>query len=256
MFRKMIVGGVAAAAALTAFAPVALAADNDKPTVQLNAGSNVNVYQFTGGNTAFGNCPNGKGVFSSPALVFSDYQYGPTDHYHGNVAARATLKPGLPVTPGTWPLFMTCGDKEVDAVFTVPAQTTPPPTTTTTPPAQKQQTVQLNADTAALPGRTNVYQYTEGNVAFGYCPDNVKGVFFSPALFFSNYGYTPTNHYDGNVAATATLRPGTSAGTYYLALTCGDKTVTTNFTVPAKQVTKTPVGAPQTGGGATATVVE
>jgi hypothetical protein len=36
---------------------------------------------------------------------------------------------------------------------------------------------------------------------------------------------------------------------------CGDKVASVDFTVPAKQVTKKPVGAPQTGGGA-ATVFE
>lgn len=255
MFRKMIVGGVIAAAAL-AGAPAALASGHDQLAVQLNAGARTNVYQFTGGNTAFGNCPNGKGVFSSPVLVFSDYKYGPTNHFDGNVSATARLKPGA-VGTGTSPLFFTCGDKQIDVVITVPPQTTPPPTTTTnTPqPAQDQPTVQLNVDTAAMMGRQNVYQLSGENSALGFCP-NGKGVFSSPVLTFSDYLEVSPADVTANIAATATLKPGVGAGTYKLSMTCGDKIVSTDFLVPAKQVTKTPVGAPQTGGGGTATVVE
>jgi hypothetical protein len=251
MFRKIIVGGLVAVAALAGFAPAALASDNDQLAVQLNVDSPANVYQLNGSNTVFGNCPNGKGVFSSPALIISDYKYGPTKDFDGNVSATATLVPGI--GPGTSPLFMTCGDKQIDVVITLPEQPTPPPTTTTTPPAAEQPFVELNVNTAALQEK-NVYQLDKQNGALGFCPG--KGVFSSPVLTFGEYKYTAPAMTGENVYAPATLKPGVGAGTYKLSMTCDGQTVSTDFTVPGKQVTKTPVGAPQTGGGGTATVVE
>ncbi|QUQ70872.1 hypothetical protein [Kutzneria sp. CA-103260] len=127
-------------------------------------------------------------------------------------------------------------------------------TTTTPPPAQGELFVQLNADTAALPGRANVYQFTEGNVAYGNCPGD-KGVFSSSALTFDGYTYNAdVMAVTSNVFAKAKLKPGVGAGAYKLTMTCGNRSISATFTVPGKQVTKTPVGAPQTGGGGTATV--
>jgi hypothetical protein len=251
MFRKMMVG-VAVAVAALAGAPAALASGHDQLAVQLNVDAGrVNVFQWTEGNTAFGNCPNGKGVFSSPTLVFSNYKYGPTNHFDGNVSATATFKPGMG-WPGTSPLFMTCGDKQIDAVITVPS---PPTTTTTTPPPPVNHPfVQLNTDTAAI-FEKNVYQFAHSNWANGYCPDHVV-VFSSSVLTFGDNQYNPYEMHNLNVSAPATLKPGVGAGTYKLSMTCDGQTVSTDFLVPAKQVTKTPVGAPQTGGGGTATVVE
>jgi hypothetical protein len=110
---------------------------------------------------------------------------------------------------------------------------------------------QLNSGAA-----TNVYQLTGKNVAVGRCPDS-KAVFESSALTFGDYTYgVDTNHVQSTVFAKATLKPGIVAGAYKLTMTCGKQTVSTTFTVPGQQVTKKPVGAPQTGGGATATVFE
>ena len=81
-------------------------------------------------------------------------------------------------------------------------------------------------------------------------------MFSSSALTFSDYEYGSTNHFDGNLAAHATLKPGIVAGAYKLTMTCGKQAVSTTFKVPGKQVTKKPVGAPQTGGGGAATVFE
>ncbi|GAA3434415.1 hypothetical protein [Kutzneria kofuensis] len=120
---------------------------------------------------------------------------------------------------------------------------------------QDEPTVQLNADTAALSGRMNVYQFTEGNTAYGNCSAG-KAVFSSSALTFSDYRYEPMADTSANVSATAKLRPGIVAGAYKLAMTCGNKVVSATFTVPGKKATPKPVGAPQTGGGGTATVFE
>ncbi|MFI9385192.1 hypothetical protein [Kutzneria sp. NPDC052558] len=253
MLAKTIVGGAIAATAVLAAAPMALAADYT--VTQLNDGATLNVYQLTGTNRAYGNCA-GHGTFESSALDFSDYSYNQSNHFYITQAATATLKPG--VGPGTYTLSVACDGRGTGSVsFTVPDTTTAPPTTTPAPPAgQNQLSVQLNADTAALPGRMNVYQFKEGNTAFGYCPGD-KGVFSSPALTFSGYTYgVDTNHVTSNVFAKATLKPGIVAGAYKLTMTCGKQSISTTFKVPSQQVTKKPVGAPQTGGGATATVFE
>jgi hypothetical protein len=250
MFTKTVIGGAVVAAALLAAAPAAFATDYS--VTQLNDGAATNVYQFTGTNTATGHCPD-PGTFVSPELTFSNYSYNQSNHFYITMSATATLKPG--VKPGAYSLSVSCGDKgSGSAAFTVPDTTTT--TAPTQPPAQGELFVQLNADTAALPGRANVYQFTEGNVAYGNCPGG-KGVFSSSALTFSDYTYDAgTMHVTSNVFATAKLKPGVGAGVHKLTMTCADKSVSTDFTVPGKQVTKTPVGAPQTGGGGTATVFE
>jgi hypothetical protein len=80
-----------------------------------------------------------------------------------------------------------------------------------------------------------------------------RGVFDSPVLTFGapNYGYGETGHGSANATCAAASGP----ARYTLVMRCGDKIASVDFTVPAKQVTKKPVGAPQTGGGA-ATVFE
>lgn len=253
MFAKTVLGGAVVAAALLAAAPAAFA--TDYTTTQLNDGSTTNVYQATGTNLATGNCP-GVGHFVSSELTFSNYNYNQSNHFYITMSATATLKPG--VGPGTYSLSVDCAQGSGSASFTVPdtsTTTTPPPTTTTQPPAQDQPWVQLNKDTAVLSGLANVYQSTGTNIALGLCPDG-KGVFSSSALTFSDYGYGPGADAANNVEATAKLKPGIVAGAYKLMMTCGNETVSATFKVPGKQVVKTPVGAPQTGGGGAATVVE
>ena len=80
-------------------------------------------------------------------------------------------------------------------------------------------------------------------------------MFSSSALTFGDYVYGPGADAVINVQAVATLKSGVGPGTYKLSMTCGNRSVSASFTVPGKQVTTTPVGAPQTGGG-TATVFE
>lgn len=131
-------------------------------------------------------------------------------------------------------------------------------TTTTTPApptAQDEPHVQLNAATVDRLDLVNVYNLTGVNEAYGACSDG-KAVFSSSALTFGDYQYQPMADVSANVAAAAKLKPGIVAGAYKLTMTCGNKTVSATFKVPGKQVVKTPVGAPQTGGGGAATVVE
>lgn len=246
MFVKTIIGGAVAATALLAAAPAAFATDYS--ATQLNDGATTNVYQLTGANTASGHCP-GEGHFVSSELTFSDYHYNQSNHFYITMSATATVKPG--VAPGTYSLSVDCQNGSGSASFTVPAAST---TTTTTPapPAYEDPTVQLNADTPALPGRTNIYQFNEANVAYGVCLDG-KATFSSSALTFGDFQYVSPADMAANVSAPAKLKPGIVAGAYKLTMTCGDKTVSTTFKVPGKAVVK-PVGAPQTGGGGAATL--
>ncbi|MEV6607569.1 hypothetical protein [Kutzneria sp. NPDC051319] len=116
---------VPAASTTTTTTPAPPAEPQGKLTVQLNAATAekldaVNVYQTAGHNVAYGNCPGGKGVFSSSALTFGDYQYIRGADTETNVNAAATLKPGI--VAGAYKLTMTCGDKTVSTTFKVPGK--------------------------------------------------------------------------------------------------------------------------------------
>ena len=100
----------------------------DPVTVQLNQDTVVlhgqlNVYQRgVGPNLALADCPGAKSgatTFSSPALTFSHYDFGPFVGVKATVAADATLVPGT--APGSYPLTVTCGGKPYTATFTVSA---------------------------------------------------------------------------------------------------------------------------------------
>jgi hypothetical protein len=111
--------------------------------------------------------------------------------------------------------------------------------------------VQLNVNTAINQTLVNKYVHDAPNVALAKC-DGAAPAFASPALTFANYFPGPFMGTDANISADATLKPGTPAGTYPLTVTCGGKSYSAQFTVPAAQVTKVPAGAAQAGDGSMA----
>ena len=126
MVVRTVLAGAAVAAALVGAAPSAFASSD--LTVQLNAAGGpsgpTNTFQFTASNTAYGNCPGGHGVFSSPVLLFGSHQYGPSGQPDTNVRAAALLRPGI--VAGAYKLTMTCGDESVSTTITVPDGSLPP----------------------------------------------------------------------------------------------------------------------------------
>lgn len=129
--RKSAIFAVAAAIGLTGTAVPAMAADgpaSDPVTVQLNQDTavlhgQVNAYQRgSDPNLALAYCPGAKegtAAFSSPALRFSQYFYGEMVGVKATMNAHASLAPGT--KPGSYPLTVTCGGKQYNATFTVPA---------------------------------------------------------------------------------------------------------------------------------------
>lgn len=100
----------------------------DPVTVQLNQDTAVlhdqlNIYQHgVGPNLALADCPGAKPgatTFSSPALTFSHYDFGPFVGVKATVSADANLAPGT--APGRYPLTVNCGGKPYTATFSVPA---------------------------------------------------------------------------------------------------------------------------------------
>ena len=111
--------------------------------------------------------------------------------------------------------------------------------------------VQLNVNTAINQTLVDKYVRDAPNVALGKCEGD-KPTFDSPVLTFSNYTPGPFMGADANVSADATLKPGTPAGSYELSVSCSTGSYTTQFTVPAPQVSKVPSGAAKAGDGSMA----
>ena len=111
--------------------------------------------------------------------------------------------------------------------------------------------VQLNVNTAINQSLVDKYVRDAPNVALAKC-EGASPAFSSPALTFSNYTPGPFMGADANISADAALKPGTGAGTYPLTVTCGSQTYSTQFTVPAPQVSKVPSGAAKAGDGSMA----
>ncbi|MEA5365920.1 hypothetical protein VA596_40785 [Amycolatopsis sp., V23-08] len=111
--------------------------------------------------------------------------------------------------------------------------------------------VQLNVNTAINQSLVDKYVRDAPNVALAKC-DGASPAFSSPVLTFSNYTPGPFMGADANISADAALKPGTAAGTYPLSVTCGGKSYSTQFSVPAAQVTKVPSGAAKAGDGSMA----
>jgi hypothetical protein len=118
-------------------------------------------------------------------------------------------------------------------------------------PAPSAGSVQLNVNTAINQSLVDKYVRDAPNVALAKC-EGAAPAFSSPALTFANYTPGPFMGADANISADATLKPGTAAGTYPLTVTCGDKSYSTRFSVPAAQVTKVPSGAAKAGDGSMA----
>lgn len=115
-------------------------------------------------------------------------------------------------------------------------------------PAQKAGSVQLNVNTAINQTLVGKYVRDAPNVALAKC-EGTSPSFSSPVLTFTNYTPGPFMGADANISADAELKPGTAAGTYPLTVTCGGQTYSTQFTVPAAQVSKVPSGAAKAGDG-------
>ncbi|MFJ1761911.1 hypothetical protein ACIOD2_16430 [Amycolatopsis sp. NPDC088138] len=118
-------------------------------------------------------------------------------------------------------------------------------------PAPSAGSVQLNVNTAINQSLVDKYVRDAPNVALAKC-DGASPAFSSPVLTFSNYTPGPFMGADANISADAALKPGTAAGTYPLSVTCGGKSFSTQFSVPAAQVTKVPSGAAKAGDGSMA----
>lgn len=123
--------------------------------------------------------------------------------------------------------------------------------TTTPAPPPAPGKVQLNVNTAVNQTLVDKYVLDAPNVAVAQCPGD-SPTFASPALTFSNYTPGPFNGVDANITADAALKPGTAAGSYPLTVTCGGKSYSTTFSVPAPQVSKVPQGAAKAGDGSMA----
>jgi hypothetical protein len=111
--------------------------------------------------------------------------------------------------------------------------------------------VQLNVNTAINQTLVDKYVRDAPNVALAKC-DGASPAFSSPVLTFTNYTPGPFMGADANISADVELKPGTAAGTYPLSVTCGGKSYSTQFTVPAAQVAKVPSGAAKAGDGSMA----
>jgi hypothetical protein len=111
--------------------------------------------------------------------------------------------------------------------------------------------VQLNVNTAINQSLVDKYVRDAPNVALAKC-EGASPAFSSPVLTFTNYTPGPFMGADANISADAALEPGTAAGTYPLTVTCGGKSYSTRFSVPAAQVTKVPAGAAKAGDGSMA----
>ncbi|MFG1642390.1 hypothetical protein ACGFMK_19050 [Amycolatopsis sp. NPDC049252] len=118
-------------------------------------------------------------------------------------------------------------------------------------PAPSAGSVQLNVNTAINQSLVDKYVRDAPNVALAKC-DGASPAFSSPVLTFSNYTPGPFMGADANISADAALKPGTAAGTYPLSVTCGGKSYSTQFSVPAAQVSKVPSGAAKAGDGSMA----
>jgi hypothetical protein len=118
-------------------------------------------------------------------------------------------------------------------------------------PAPSAGSVQLNVNTAINQSLVDKYVRDAPNVALAKC-DGASPAFSSPVLTFANYTPGPFMGADANISADATLKPGTAAGTYPLTMTCGGKSYSTRFSVPAAQVAKVPSGAAKAGDGSMA----
>jgi hypothetical protein len=128
--------------------------------------------------------------------------------------------------------------------------TSPTPAATQAAPAQAG-SVQLNVNTAINQTLVDKYVRDAPNVALAKC-DGASPAFSSPVLTFTNYTPGPFMGADANISADVELKPGTAAGTYPLSVTCGGKSYSTQFTVPAAQVAKVPSGAAKAGDGSMA----
>jgi hypothetical protein len=120
-----------------------------------------------------------------------------------------------------------------------------------TSPAPAKGSVQLNVNTAINQTLVDKYVRDAPNVALAKC-EGATPAFSSPALTFSNYTPGPFMGADANISADAALKPGIPAGTYPLTVTCGGQTYSTQFSVPAPQVSKVPAGAAKAGDGSMA----
>jgi hypothetical protein len=120
-----------------------------------------------------------------------------------------------------------------------------------TPAAAQAGSVQLNVNTAINQTLVDKYVRDAPNVALAKC-DGASPAFSSPVLTFTNYTPGPFMGADANISADVELKPGTAAGTYPLSVTCGGKSYSTQFTVPAAQVAKVPSGAAKAGDGSMA----
>jgi hypothetical protein len=127
-------------------------------------------------------------------------------------------------------------------------QQSPSPTPSAAP---AKGSVQLNVNTAINQSLVDKYVRDAPNVALAKC-EGASPKFSSPALTFSNYTPGPFMGADANISADAALTPGTPAGTYPLTVTCGGQTYSTQFSVPAPQVSKVPSGAAKAGDGSMA----
>ncbi|WP_155549068.1 hypothetical protein [Amycolatopsis camponoti] len=124
-----------------------------------------------------------------------------------------------------------------------------PGTTPAAAPAKG--SVQLNVNTAINQTLVDKYVRDAPNVALAKC-EGASPKFSSPVLTFSNYTPGPFMGADANISADVALNPGTQAGTYPLTVTCGGQTYSTQFSVPAPQVSKVPSGAAKAGDGSMA----
>ncbi|MEU0789651.1 hypothetical protein ABZ342_06265 [Amycolatopsis sp. NPDC005961] len=124
-----------------------------------------------------------------------------------------------------------------------------PSTTPAAAPAKG--SVQLNVNTAINQTLVDKYVRDAPNVALAKC-EGASPKFSSPVLTFSNYTPGPFMGADANISADVALNPGTQAGTYPLTVTCGGQTYSTQFSVPAPQVSKVPSGAAKAGDGSMA----
>ena len=131
------------------------------------------------------------------------------------------------------------------------AQSTGPTPSTSPAPSAKAGSVQLNVNTAINQTLVDKYVRDAPNVALAKC-EGPSPAFSSPALTFANYTPGPFMGADANISADVALNPGTQAGTYPLTVTCGGQTYSTQFSVPAPQVSKVPSGAAKAGDGSMA----
>ncbi|WP_410639432.1 hypothetical protein [Amycolatopsis sp. lyj-346] len=131
------------------------------------------------------------------------------------------------------------------------AQSTGPTSSASPAPRTTAGMVQLNVNTAINQSLVDKYVRDAPNVALAKC-EGPSPAFSSPVLTFTNYTPGPFMGVDANISADVELKPGTTAGTYPLTVTCGGQTYSAQFTVPASQVAKVPSGAAKAGDGSMA----